>query len=571
MTLSQTQADALKIAHAAKLKPIADVAAMMGLQPDDIELYGSTKAKIKLEVLDRLQDQPDAKYVVVTAITPTPLGEGKTTTSIGLAQGMYHIGKRAIVALRQPSLGPVFGIKGGGSGGGRSQVVPMEEMNLHLTGDIHAVAAAHNLLSAFMDAHIFHGNDLAIDPARIELRHVIDMLDRSLRQITQGLGDPASNGLPRESGFDIAVASEVMAILALCKSLRDLRERLCKIIVAQNTRGEPVTAEQLNAAGAMTVLLREAIKPNLMQTLEGTPALVHCGPFANIAHGNSSILADYIGIKSTDYLITEAGFGADMGFEKFCDIKCRTSGLKPDAAVIVATVRALKMHSGRYRVVAGKPLDPGLTREDLGALAEGISNLIAAIEIVRRMGLPAVVAINAFPTDTDAEWSLIERAALEAGAVAAVPATHFANGGAGATDLANAVVKATSKPANFNYLYPLDLSLKEKIHTIATKCYGAQDVSYTPEAEAKIANYTRMGYGELPICMAKTHLSLSHDPKLKGRPTGFTLPVRDVRLSAGAGFVYPICGNMLTMPGLPSDPAGAHMDIDENGQVVGLY
>jgi formate--tetrahydrofolate ligase len=571
MTANPTRADALSMAQSAKLKPIAEVAAMMGLEPDEIELYGSTKAKIKLEVLDRLNAQADAKYVVVTAITPTPLGEGKTTTSIGLAQGMHHIGKNAIVALRQPSLGPVFGIKGGGSGGGRSQVVPMEDMNLHLTGDLHAVTSAHNLMSAFTDAHIFHGNDLGIDPARIELRHVIDMLDRSLRHITQGLGDPASNGEPRESGFDITVASEVMAILALCKSLRDLRERLGKIIVAYNNQGEPVTSQQLSTAGAMTVLLKEAIKPNLMQTLEGTPALVHCGPFANIAHGNSSILADYIGIKSTEFLITEAGFGADMGFEKFCDIKCRVSGLKPDAAVIVATVRALKMHSGRYKVVAGKPLDPGLMREDLGSLEEGIPNLLAHIEIVRRMGLPAVVAINAFPTDTEAEWRFIERAALEAGAVAAVPATHFADGGAGATDLAKAVVKATSSPASFDFLYPLDASLKEKIHTIATECYGARDVEYAPEAEAKIASYTQMGYGNLPICMAKSHLSLSHDPKLKGRPTGFTLPVRDVRLSAGAGFVYPLCGNMLTMPGLPSDPAGAHMDIDENGQVVGLY
>ncbi len=571
MTLSKTQADALSIAHAAKLRPIGDVAAQMGLGPDDLEPYGSTKAKIKLETIDRLQDRPNSKYIVVTAITPTPLGEGKTTTSIGLAQAMYHIGKRATVALRQPSLGPVFGIKGGGSGGGLSQVVPMEEMNLHLTGDIHAVAAAHNLLSAFMDGHIFHGNELGIDPERIELRHVMDMLDRSLRQIMQGLGDPAVNGQPRESGFDIAVASEVMAILALCKSLKDLRQRLGNIIVGQDFQGRPVTSEQLHAAGAMTVLLREAIKPNLMQTIEGTPALVHCGPFANIAHGNSSILADYIGIKTTEYLITEAGFGADMGFEKFCDIKCRTSGLKPDAAVIVATVRALKMHSGRYRVVAGKPLDPGLVREDLGSLEQGLPNLIAAIEIVRRMGLPAVVAINAFPTDTEAEWALIERAALEAGAAAAVPARHFSEGGAGATDLASAVVEATSKPANFNFLYPLDISLREKIETIAIQCYGADGVEYTYDAESKLRNYTDLGYGDLPICMAKTHLSLSHDPKLKGRPKGFTLPVRDVRLSAGAGFVYPICGSMLTMPGLPSDPAGAHMDIDENGQVVGLY
>lgn len=560
----------LTIAHAAKLKPIEEVAEMIGLGRDDIEMYGKYKAKISLDVIRRNQDRPNAKYIVVTAITPTPLGEGKTTTSVGLAQGMYHIGKRSIVALRQPSLGPVFGIKGGGSGGGYSQVVPMEDMNLHLTGDIHAVTAAHNLLSAFLDASIFHGNPLDIDADRIELRHVLDVLDRSLREIEQGLGGK-NNGVPRRSGFDIAVASEVMAILALCKDIHDLRARLGKTIVAQDAHGKPVTSEQLRAAGAMTVLLRDAIKPNLMQTLEGTPALVHCGPFANIAHGNSSILADYIGIKATDYLITEAGFGADMGFEKFCDIKCRTSGLKPDAAVVVATVRALKMHSGRFKIAAGKPLDPGLTTENLEALEEGAVNLVAQIENVRRFGLPAVVAINAFPTDTEAEWALIQKVAREAGAVSAVPTTHYADGGRGAAALARAVVEAAQGPSHFKYLYPLDISIKEKIETIATQIYGAKDVEYTEAAEERITSIMSMGYGELPICMAKTHLSLSHDPKLKGRPTGFTLPVRDVRLSAGAGFIYPLCGEMLTMPGLPSDPAGAYMDIDENGEVVGLH
>ncbi|MDQ5823509.1 MAG: formate--tetrahydrofolate ligase [Chloroflexota bacterium] len=570
MTATQPERNELAIAHAAKLKPIEEIAAMMGLSREDIEPYGSTKAKIKLEVIERNSGKPDAKYVVVTAITPTPLGEGKTTTSIGLAQGMYHIGKHAIVALRQPSLGPVFGIKGGGSGGGYSQVVPMEEMNLHLTGDIHAVAAAHNLLSAFLDASIFHGNPLNIDLERIELRHVMDMLDRSLREITKGLGGK-SNGVPRQSGFDIAVASEAMAILALCKDIFDLRERLGRITVAQDADGRPVTAEQLRAAGAMTVLLKDAIKPNLMQTLEGTPALIHCGPFANIAHGNSSILADYIGIKSTDYLITEAGFGADMGFEKFCDIKCRTSGLKPDAAVIVATVRALKSHSGRFKIVAGKPLDRGLTSENVPALEEGMENLVAQIENVLRMGIPAVVAINAFPTDTAAEWSAIERAATQAGAYAAVPTTHYADGGAGASDLAQAVVKATEQASDFRFLYPLELGIKEKIHAIATQVYGADGVEYSEAAEARINTITQMGHANLPICMAKTHLSLSHDPKLKGRPRGFTLPVRDVRLSSGAGFVYPLCGEMMTMPGLPSDPAGAYVDIDEQGQVVGLH
>lgn len=570
MTATRPERNELAIARAARLKPIEEIAEMMGLRHDDIEPYGSTKAKIKLDVIERTRDKPNAKYIVVTAITPTPLGEGKTTTSIGLAQGMYHIGKHAVVALRQPSLGPVFGIKGGGSGGGYSQVVPMEEMNLHLTGDIHAVAAAHNLLSAFLDASIFHDNPLNIDLERIELRHVMDMLDRSLREITKGLGGK-SNGIPRQSGFDIAVASEAMAILALCKDIFDLRERLGRITVAQDTNGHPVTAEQLRAAGAMTVLLKDAIKPNLMQTLEGTPALVHCGPFANIAHGNSSILADYVGIKSTDYLITEAGFGADMGFEKFCDIKCRVSGLVPDLAVVVATVRALKAHSGRYKIVAGKPLDPGLTGENLPALEEGLSNLVAQVENVRRMGLPAVVAINAFPTDTTAEWAIIEQAAREAGAYAAVPSTHYVDGGAGAAELASAVVAAAEQPSEFRFLYPLELGIKEKIYTIATQIYGAQDVEYTEAAEDRIKTISEMGHSNLPICMAKTHLSLSHDPKLKGRPTGFTLPVRDVRLSSGAGFVYPLCGEMMTMPGLPSDPAGAHVDIDEHGQVVGLH
>jgi formate--tetrahydrofolate ligase len=551
------------------LKPIVEIAEMMGLGQDDIEMYGTTKAKIRLEVLERLRDKPAAKYIVVTAITPTPLGEGKTTTSIGLAQGFHHIGKSAVVALRQPSLGPVFGIKGGGSGGGRSQVVPMEEMNLHLTGDIHAVGAAHNLLSAFLDASIFHGNPLKIDINQIELRHVFDVLDRSLRHIVQGLGGK-NNGVPRESGFDITAASEIMAILALCKSIFDLRERLGKMVVAYDMDGNPVTAERLRAAGAMTAILHDAIKPNLMQTIEGTPALVHCGPFANIAHGNSSILADYIGIKCGQYLITEAGFGSDMGFEKFCDIKCRVSGLKPDVAVVVATIRALKAHSGRYRVVAGRPLDPELTQENLKALEEGMPNLIAHIEICRRFGLPVVVAINAFPTDTPAEWSLVERAALEAGAVAAVPSTHFADGGAGAADLAGAVVEACSRPSDFRFLYPLDMSIRQKIETIATQIYGAGSVEYSEEAEERIATFTRLGYGDLPVCMAKTQLSLSHNPKLKGRPTGFTLPIRDVRLSAGAGFIYPLCGTMLTMPGLPSDPAGAQVDIDEHGHIVGL-
>jgi formate--tetrahydrofolate ligase len=568
--MTATVRNDLEIAHAAHLKPIEEIAEMMGLLPDELERYGAHKAKVSLSAIERLKDRPNAKYVVVTAITPTPLGEGKTTTSIGLAQGMARIGKSAVVALRQPSLGPVFGIKGGGSGGGRSQVVPMEDMNLHLTGDIHAVSAAHNLLSAFLDASIFHENPHGIDINRIELRHVVDILDRSLREIVQGLGG-RNNGVPRQSGFDISVASEVMAIFALSSSIQDMRQRFGKIIVGYTKSGEPVTAEQIKAAGAMTVLMRDAIKPNLMQTLEGTPAMVHAGPFANIAHGNSSIVADYVAIKCGDFLLTEAGFGADMGFEKFCDIKCRTSGLRPDAAVVVATVRALKAHSGGYKVVAGKPLDPGLIEENLPALEEGAVNLIAQIDNVRRFGLPVVVAINAFPDDTEREWAYIEQVSREAGAVAAVPTTHFVNGGPGAVDLASALVKATEEPANFDYLYPVDLSIKEKIAAIAMKIYGASGVEYTEDAETKIRQYTKLGYDRLPICMAKTHLSLSHDPALKGRPAGYSLPVRDVRLSAGAGFIYPLCGQMMTMPGLPSDPAGAHIDIDEQGNVVGLH
>ena len=560
----------LEIAHAARLKPVEEIASMMGLAPDELERYGAHKAKISLSAIERLKDRPNAKYVVVTAITPTPLGEGKTTTSIGLAQGLARIGKNAVVALRQPSLGPVFGIKGGGSGGGRSQVVPMEDMNLHLTGDIHAVSAAHNLLSAFLDASIFHENPHGIDINRIELRHVVDILDRSLRDIVQGLGG-RNNGVPRQSGFDISVASEVMAILALSSSLQDMRRRFGKIIVGYTKAGEPVTAEQIRAAGAMTVLMKDAIKPNLMQTLEGTPAIIHAGPFANIAHGNSSIVADYIGIKCGDFLLTEAGFGADMGFEKFADIKCRTSGLRPDAAVVVATVRALKAHSGRFKIVAGKPLDPGLTEENLPALEEGIVNLVAQIENVRRFGLPVVVAINAFPTDTEREWALIEQASKAAGAFAAVPTTHFASGGEGAMDLARALVEATQQPADFNFLYPLEAGIKEKIESIATRIYGASGVEYTEEADTKIRQYTKLGYSGLPICMAKTHLSLSHDPALKGRPSGFELPIRDIRLSAGAGFIYPLCGQMMTMPGLPSDPVGAHIDIDDDGNVVGLH
>ncbi|MFH1097728.1 MAG: formate--tetrahydrofolate ligase [Candidatus Desantisbacteria bacterium] len=560
----------IEIAQACKMLPIMEVAKKLGLEEDDLELYGKYKAKIVLEVRDRLKDKPQGKYIDVTAITPTPLGEGKTTTTVGLGMALSKIGKNAIIAIRQPSLGPVFGIKGGAAGGGYSQVVPMEDFNLHLTGDIHAMGLAHNLLAAFIDNSLVKGNPLNIDPSSISWRRVVDVSDRSLRNIVIGLGGK-DDGLPRESGFDITVASEIMAIIALTTGLHDLRARLGKIVIGNTYAGKPVTAEDLKCAGAMCVLLRDAIKPTLMQTLEGTPAIVHAGPFANIAHGNSSIVADQIATKIADYTVTESGFGADLGAEKFMNIKCRYSGLKPDAVVIVATVRALKMHSGDFTVVAGKPLDPGLIVENLDALERGCVNLEKQIENMRLFGVPVVVAINRFTDDTDKEIELIRKKAMDAGADDAVPTEHWARGGDGAIELAKAVVAATEKPSNFKFLYPLDISIKEKIERIACEIYGAANVSYAPLAEQKIKMFTEQGYDKLPICMAKTHLSLSHDPKLKGRPMGFTLTVRDIRASVGAGFLYPLCGDMRTMPGLPSVPAGTKIDIDENGKVVGLF
>jgi formate--tetrahydrofolate ligase len=560
----------LEISRAAHMLPIQEIAAQMGLEEDDLELYGRYKAKIKLQTLERLQDRPPAKYVDVAAITPTPLGEGKTTTTVGLGEGFKHLGKRAIVAIRQPSMGPIFGIKGGAAGGGYSQVVPMEDFNLHLTGDLHAIGAAHNLCSAFLDASLLHKNPLHIDPLSITWKRVVDMNDRALREIVLGLGG-RENGIPRESGFDITVASEVMAILALTTGIQDLRRRLGRIVIGQTYDGQMVTTEDLQVAGAMTALLKDAIKPNLMQTLENTPALVHCGPFANIAHGNSSVLADLIGIRCGDYLITESGFGADMGMEKFMDIKCRVSGLRPDVVVMVATVRALKMHSGRYKVVAGKPLDPRLEQEDLQALQEGMINLIAQINNVQRFGVPCVVCINAFPTDTPAEIEAIRVVSLEAGAFAAVPSTHFVDGGAGAVAVCEAIAAAAEQPNHFHHLYPLNWTIKQKIETIATQIYGADSVYYEPAAEKKIRLYTEAGFGDLAICMAKTHLSLSHDPKLIGRPTGYQLPIRNVNLSAGAGFIYPLCGEMRTMPGLGSEPGGRNIDIDAEGNIVGLF
>lgn len=558
-----------EIAASVTPKPIAEIAAELGLAPGEVEFYGPYKAKINLSVLRRLQDKPNGKYVDITAITPTPLGEGKTTVTVGLGQALAHIGLRSIVAVRQPSLGPVFGIKGGAAGGGYSQIIPMSDLNLHLTGDSHAVTAAHNLLSAFLDNSIFHGNPLDIDMKTVEWGRVLDMNDRSLRDIVIGLG--RDNGIPRETRFDITAASEVMAILALATSYRDLRERLGRIVVAQNRDKKPVTAEDVGAAGAMAALLVDALKPNLLQTLEHSPAIIHAGPFGNIAHGNSSVLADRIGLKLADIVVTESGFGADLGAEKFFDIKCRVSGLRPDAAVLVATIRALKAHSGRYKIIPGRPLDPELTQENLDALRQGIPNMVKQIENVRQFGVPVVVSINLFPTDSPAEIEEVRRAALEAGALDAVPTNIFAEGGKGGIDLARAVVKAAEQPSSYHPLYDLDQPIKTKIETIARCMYGAGNVIYLPAAERAIRSYTRLGYEKLPICMAKTHLSLSADPNLLARPEGFELTVREVRLSAGAGFIYPILGEMRTMPGLGSKPGGANVDIDDDGNIFGLF
>ncbi len=562
----------LDIARSVTPRRIVDVAAELGLTEADIELYGPVKAKVSLTAIERLEAQnPRGKYILVTAITPTPLGEGKTTTTVGLAQGLNRIGKRAAVAIRQPSLGPVFGIKGGAAGGGYSQVIPMEDFNLHLTGDVHAIGAAHNLAAAFIDNSLHHKNPLGIDPFTIAWPRVVDISDRALRRMVIGLGG-RENGVPRETETVITVASEVMAILALARDLPDLRARLGRIVLAQTTDGRPVTAEDLKVAGAMTALLVDAIKPNLLQTLEGGPAFVHCGPFANIAHGNNSILADRLALATNEAVCTEAGFGADMGAEKFFDIKCRASGLRPDAAVIVATIRALKMHGGVGRIVAGKPLDPVLAVEDVEAVRRGAENLAAQIETVRAYNVPAVVAINAFPTDTPAEVAAIQDVARAAGARDAVVTTHWADGGRGAEALAHAVWAAAEDGApEFQFLYPDDAPLRTKIETIATRIYGAAGVEYQPAAAKALKLYEELGFGHLPVCMAKTQYSLSHDANLKGRPRGFTLPVREVRLSAGAGFITPLCGEMRTMPGLPSKPGGENIDIDADGNIVGLF
>ncbi len=615
----------IEIAQAADIKLITQVAEEVGLLPAELELHGEYKAKVRLEVLERLKDVPDGKYIDVTAITPTPLGEGKSTTMMGLSQALgAHLGKNVITCIRQPSQGPTFGIKGGAAGGGYSQVIPMEEFNLHLTGDIHAITAANNLLAAAIDARLFHeaqqpDNDklfnalcpadkqgkrrfspsmlhrlkklgidksdpseltaeerarfarLDIDPAAITWRRVVDTNDRFLRDITVGQG-PEEKGMTRRTGYDITVASEIMAILALTTDLRDMRERMGCIVIGTSKAGEAITAEDLGVAGAMTVLMKDAIKPTLMQSLEGTPVFVHAGPFANIAHGQSSIIADRIALKLADYVVTESGFGADIGMEKFMDIKCRYSGLTPHVVVLVATVRALKMHGGGPRVVAGKPLDSAYTDENLDLLRAGLGNLQHHIKNARGFGVNVVVAVNSFATDTPAEVDLVRQAALEAGAEDSVVCTHWMEGGKGAEKLAEAVVKAAEKPTNFRFLYPLDISIKEKIETICKQIYGADGVEYTPEAEAKIALYTRLGFDKLPLCMAKTHLSLSHDPNLKGVPKGFIVPIRDIRASVGAGFLYPLLGEMRTMPGLPTRPVFYDVDLDlETGRVVGLF
>ena len=553
----------IAIAQAAKLESIEAIAAKIGLSEEDIELYGRYKAKVDSSLQERLADRPDGKLILTTAITPTPAGEGKTTTAVGLADALNRLGKRVMVALREPSLGPVFGIKGGAAGGGYAQVVPMEDINLHFTGDIHAVGAANNLLAAMVDNHIQQGNRLGIDPRRVTWRRAMDMNDRQLRQIVSGLGG-RPNGVPREDGFDITVASEVMAVLCLARDFADLKERLARIVVGYTYEGKPVTAGDLKAAGAMTVLLKEALKPNLVQTLEGTPAFVHGGPFANIAHGCNSVVATRMGLKLADYLVTEAGFGADLGAEKFCNIKCRFAGLKPDAVVIVATIRALK-YNGH---VPREELD----KENLAALEEGLPNLLKHVEnITQKFGLPAVVAINRFPTDTDREIELVREACGRLG-VRAVLSDVWARGGAGGEELARAVLELIDKGENnFRFLYDLDLSLKEKIETVAKEIYGAGQVAYTKQAEEELAFLEGLGYGKLPVCMAKTQASITDDPTVRGAPRGFTVTVRQARISAGAGFVVALTGTIMTMPGLPRVPAAEAIDIAPDGRIEGLF
>lgn len=579
----------LDIAQAAKVKPIKEIAAQMGLDEEDLIMFGPNKAKVHLDVMPKLADRPRGKYIDVTAITPTPLGEGKTTTGIGLVQGLGAIGKKSIACIRQPSMGPTFGIKGGAAGGGYSQIVPMEDFNLHLTGDIHAITAAHNLVSAAIDARYFHESRLSdeklaamgleridIDPYNITWNRVMDVNDRSLRKIITGLGGKWE-GRPREAGFDITVASEIMAILALVNghdyksALKDLRARCGRIVIGYTNAQKPITLDDLQVAGAVTVLMKDALHPNLMQTLEGQPAFVHAGPFANIAHGNSSILADQVAIRLGEYIVTESGFGADIGMEKFFNIKCRYSGIIPDTVVLVATVRALKMHGGGPRVVPGRPLDIAYREENLELLEAGLDNMRVHIRNAKRFGIPVVVAVNKFTEDTESEIAMIREAAVEAGAETAVVSDHWTYGGDGAIELAHAVVDACEKPSEFKFLYPLEMSIKEKIETIAREIYKAGEVVYEVLAERQIKSYEANGFGNLPICMAKTHLSISHDPALKNAPSGYKLTVREARASVGAGFIYPLLGEMRTMPGLGSKPAYMNVDVDEDGNVVGLF
>ena len=559
----------LQIAREARLEPIEHVANRASIPESYLEHYGRDVAKVSLDIEQAHEGRPRAKYVVVTAVTPTPLGEGKTTTAVGLAQGLEKIGRKTMLALRQPSMGPTFGIKGGAAGAGYSQVLPMEKLNLHLTGDFHAITAAHNLLAAMIDNHLHQGNALDIEPHSISWRRVVDVNDRALRNTIVGLGSRI-DGVPRQTGFDITAASEVGVILSLATSLADLRARLGRIVVAYTRSGESVSAEDLHAAGAMTVIMKDAIKPNLLQTTENTPVLVHAGPFGNIATGNSSVIADRVGSRCGDFLLTEAGFGADMGAERFFNIKCRTSGLRPDAAVLVVTVRALKTHSGRYKIVAGKPLPPDMLADNPEDVLAGADNLRKHIEIVRTFGVSPIVALNVFPDDHDDEIEAVRRVAEQEGAHFAA-STHVVDGGNGAMELARAVVDACHQPTDFRYTYDLADSLETKIEKIATEVYGADGIDISPQAAKDLAHFEELGYGRLPVVMAKTHLSLSHDPQLKGRPTGWRLPVREVRAAVGAGYVYAICGNMRTMPGLGAHPAAERIDIDDNGQVVGLF
>jgi formate--tetrahydrofolate ligase len=543
--------NSLEIAQDAQLRPIEEIGRELGLEPEEVEPYGHYKGKISLAAIDRLADRPDGKLVCVTGMTPTKAGEGKTTTSVALTEGMGYIGRSPVLCLREPSVGPVFGMKGGAAGGGFAQVVPMEDLNLHFTGDIHAIGAANNLLAAILDASILHGNPHKIDALRVTWKRAVDMNDRALRQVVVGLGG-AANGYPRESGFDITAASEVMAILAVARDLQDMRRRLGRITAAYTRAGEPVTAEDLGAAGAMTVLLKDAIKPNLIQTLEGQPCLMHAGPFANIAHGNSSLIADLLGLKLGEYVITESGFGSDMGMEKFIDIVCRNGGIAPDAVVLVATVRALKHHGD-------------------GKLEAGIANLVRHLEIVGEFGLPAVVAVNRRPEDSDDEVELVSRLAGEGGAFAAAVSDGFAQGGKGVAALAEAVVAACDQPREFRFLYENEAAIKSKIETIAKRVYGASEVVYYLEAEQKIRQFTEQGLAGLPVCMAKTPLSLSADPRLLGAPSGFQLPVRDLRAYTGAGWLVPLCGDIQQMPGLGKTAAAFEVDIDAEGRTVGLF